>query len=94
VRLGGLQDGMSRMELSIVGRFHQIKSTINKLTKALLSNKEGSSSKTNDRSGRTRHNREEFMEKIEGEDKCSHPNWQNLSFQYTWGMVQQSKSIF
>jgi len=57
---------MSRMELSIVGRFHQIKSTINKLTKALLSNKEGSSSNTNDRSGRTRHNREEFMEKIEG----------------------------
>jgi hypothetical protein len=66
VGLGGFQDGMSRMELSIIGRFHQIESTINKLTKALQSNKEGSNNNTNDRSGRTRHNREEFMEKIEG----------------------------
>jgi len=66
VGLGGLQDGMSRLELNIVDRIHQMESNINKLTEALLSNKEGSSSNTNDRSERTRHNREEFLEKIDG----------------------------
>jgi hypothetical protein len=66
VGLGGLQDGMSRLELNIVDRIHQMESNINKLTEALLSNKEGSSSNTNDRNRRTRHNREEFIEKING----------------------------
>ena len=66
VGLGGLQDGMSRLELNIVDRIHQMESNINKLTEALLSNKEGSSSNTNDRSERTHHNREEFLEKIDG----------------------------
>jgi len=66
VGLGGLQDGMSRLELNIVDRIHQMESNINKLTEVLLSNKEGSSSNTNDRSERTRHNREEFLEKIDG----------------------------
>jgi hypothetical protein len=50
VGLGGLQNGMSRLELNIVDRIHQMESNINKLTEALLSNKEGSSSNTNDRS--------------------------------------------
>lgn len=57
---------MSRMELGIADKFHQMEDTINKLTGALLSNKEGSGSNTNDRNGRFRHNREEFMEKTEG----------------------------
>ena len=56
VGLGGLQNGMSRLKLNIVDRIHQMESNINKLTEALLSNKEGSSSNTNDRSERTRHN--------------------------------------
>jgi hypothetical protein len=50
VGLGGLQNGMSRLELNIVDRIHQMESNINKLTEALLSNKKGSSSNTNDRS--------------------------------------------
>ena len=66
VGLGGLQDSMSRMELGIADKFHQMEDTINKLMEALLSSKEGSSSNTNDRHGRFRHNREEFMEKTEG----------------------------
>ena len=66
VGLGGLQDGMSRLELNIVDKIHQMENNINKLIEVLLSNKEGSSSNTNDRSERTRHNREEFLEKIDG----------------------------
>ena len=48
VGLGGLQDGMSIMKLNIVDRFHQMKGTINKLTKALRSNKKGSNNNNND----------------------------------------------
>jgi hypothetical protein len=66
VGLGGLQDGMSKMKLNIVDRFHQMKGTINNLTEALLSNKKGSNNNNNDRSGCIRHNKEEFVEKIEG----------------------------
>jgi hypothetical protein len=43
-----------------------MESNINKLIEVLLSNKEGSSSNTNDRNRRTLHNREQFMEKIDG----------------------------
>ena len=41
-RLGALQNGMQRMELSLTNRLHQIEETINKLSKAFLSNNDGS----------------------------------------------------
>ena len=41
-RLGALQDDMQQMELGFINRFHQIEETINKLSKALLSNNNGS----------------------------------------------------
>ena len=40
-RLGALQDGMQWKELGITNRLHQIEETINKLSKALLSNNDG-----------------------------------------------------
>ena len=41
-RLGALQDGMTWMELSLTNRLHQIEETINKLSKVLLFNNNGS----------------------------------------------------
>ena len=41
-RLGALQNGMQRMELSLTNRLHQIEETISKLSKAFLSNNDGS----------------------------------------------------
>jgi hypothetical protein len=66
VGLGGLQDGMSRMEITLVDRMHQMEANINKLTEALLSNKEGSSSQSIERNGRPRHQCEEFTERTDG----------------------------
>ncbi|KAA8522091.1 hypothetical protein F0562_012595 [Nyssa sinensis] len=43
VGLGGVQDGMQRMELGMTDKLHQLEETINKLSEALLSSK-GSSS--------------------------------------------------
>ena len=45
-RLGVLQDGMQRMKLGLTNRFHQTKETIKKLSKALLSNNNGSISRS------------------------------------------------
>lgn len=45
--LGGLQDSVSQVELGIADKFHKMEDTLNKLTEALLSNKEGLSSNTN-----------------------------------------------
>ena len=56
--LGGLQDRMSRMELGLTDKMHQMEETIHRLSEALLSNKEESSSNTNDRNGRVRNNRD------------------------------------
>ncbi|RVW63028.1 Retrovirus-related Pol polyprotein from transposon 17.6 [Vitis vinifera] len=64
--LGGLQDGMSRMELGLTDKLHQMEETIHRLSEALLSNKEGSSSNTNDRNGRVRNNRDNSKEQMEG----------------------------
>ena len=64
--LGGLQDGMSRMELGLTDKLHQMEETIHRLSEALLSNKEESSSNTNDRNGRVRNNRDNSKEQMEG----------------------------
>ena len=45
-RLGALQDGMQRMELGFTNIFHLTKETIKKLSKALLSNNNGSISRS------------------------------------------------
>ncbi|RVW35013.1 Retrovirus-related Pol polyprotein from transposon 17.6 [Vitis vinifera] len=64
--LGGLQDRMSRMELGLTDKMHQMEETIHRLSEALLSNKEESSSNTNDRNGRVRNNRDNSKEQMEG----------------------------
>ena len=64
--LGGLQDGMSRMELGLTDKLHQMEETIHRLSEALLSNKERSSSNTNDRNGRVRNNRDNSKGQMEG----------------------------
>jgi hypothetical protein len=66
IGLGGLQDGMSRMEITLVDRMQQMEVNINKLTEALLSNKEGSSSQSIERNGRPRYQREDIAERAEG----------------------------
>ena len=45
-RLGVLQDGMQQMKLGLTNRFHQTKETTKKLSKALLSNNNGSISRS------------------------------------------------
>jgi len=65
VGLGGLQDGMSQMKITLVDRMHQMEANINKLTEALLSNKERSSSQSIERNGQPRHQREEFTERTD-----------------------------
>ena len=42
VRLGALQDGMQRMKLALTNKLCQIEAIINRLSKALLSNNNGS----------------------------------------------------
>ena len=64
--LGGLQDGMSRMELGIAEKLQHMEDTILKLSEALFSTKEESNSNTNDRNGRSRNNKEEFRNHSEG----------------------------
>ena len=49
VGLGGLQDGIQRMELSMSSKLHQLEETINKLSEALLSSKGESSHDNTDR---------------------------------------------
>ncbi|KAL6320971.1 hypothetical protein AAG906_010780 [Vitis piasezkii] len=57
---------MSRMELGLTDKLHQMEETIHRLSEALLSNKEGSSSNTNDRNGRVRNNRDNSKGQMEG----------------------------
>ena len=66
IGLGGLQDGINRMEITLVDRMQQMEVNINKLTEALLSNKEGSSSQSIERNGRPRYQREDIAERAEG----------------------------
>nr|TKS18114.1 hypothetical protein D5086_0000005970 [Populus alba] len=70
--LGGVQEGVQRMEMSMMGKMHQLEETINKLSealissKALLSNKgESSHSNTNRESNsRPMHEENETNQKI------------------------------
>ena len=64
--LGGLQDGMSQMELGLTDKLHQMEETIHRLSEALLSNKEGSNSNANDRNGGVRNNRDNSKGQMEG----------------------------
>ena len=47
VGLGGVQDGMQRLELSVTDKLHHLEETINKLSRALLSTKEPSRNNNN-----------------------------------------------
>ena len=78
--LGGLQDGMSRMELGVADKLHQLEETITKLSEALLSNKEGSSINNNDRNGLSRFNREENREETDGSRQIFSSKMAKLEF--------------
>ena len=65
VRLGGLQDDMSQMELGLNDKLQQMQETSNRLSKALLSNKEVYSSNANDRNGRFCNNKDDSKEHTE-----------------------------
>ncbi|KAA8520752.1 hypothetical protein F0562_014976 [Nyssa sinensis] len=66
--LGGLQEGMDRMELGVADKFHHLEETTNRLSEALFSNKEGSSRHThpNDRDGHSRNNQEDNRDELDG----------------------------
>jgi hypothetical protein len=49
--LGGVQDGIQRMELSMSNKMRQLEETINKLSEALLSSKGESSHSNTNRDG-------------------------------------------
>ena len=66
-RLGGLQDGMSQIALGLIDKLHQIEKTIHRLSEALLSNKKGYSSNTNNHNSRVCNNRDNSKEQMEGE---------------------------
>jgi hypothetical protein len=63
--LGGVQEGVQRIEMSMTGKMHQLEETINKLSeallssKALLSNKGESSHSNTNREGNSRSIHEE-----------------------------------
>lgn len=42
VGLSGLQNGMQQIEIGIIDKLHQLEQTINRMSEALLSNKQGS----------------------------------------------------
>ncbi|KAH9717618.1 hypothetical protein KPL71_021897 [Citrus sinensis] len=46
-RLDGLQDGLQQMEIGINDKLHQLEETINRMSEAFFSNKEGSSHNVN-----------------------------------------------
>ena len=66
--LGCLQEGMDRMELGVTDKFHHLEETINRLSEALFSNKEGSSrhNHPNNRDGHSRNNREDNLDGLDG----------------------------
>ena len=66
VGLRGLQDEMSWLELGFVDIFYQIEEALNMLFVAVLSNKNGSSSNTNNQDGHFCNNRNEFKENTKG----------------------------
>lgn len=52
--LGGLHDAVSRLELGVADKFQQIESSLNRISEALLSKHEASSSHGNPTTGRSR----------------------------------------
>jgi len=57
--LGGVQEGVQRMEMSMSGKMHQLEETINKLSEAMLSSKGESSHGNTNREGNSRSIHEE-----------------------------------
>ncbi|KAA8546792.1 hypothetical protein F0562_003221 [Nyssa sinensis] len=57
--LGGVQDGMQRLELGVTDKLRHLEETINKLSEALLSTKEPSNNNNNWREGSSCSYREE-----------------------------------
>ncbi|KAA8525490.1 hypothetical protein F0562_007345 [Nyssa sinensis] len=59
---------MDWMKLGVANKFHHLEETINRLSKALFSNKEGSSCHThpNDRDGHSCNNRKENRDELDG----------------------------
>ncbi|GFY94873.1 hypothetical protein Acr_10g0002580 [Actinidia rufa] len=66
--LGGLLEGMDRMELGVADKFHHLEETINRLSEALFNNKEGSSrhNHPNNRDSHSRNNREDNHDETDG----------------------------
>jgi hypothetical protein len=90
--LGGLQDSVSRMELGLNDKLHHMEEVINKLSVALLSTKDPSSSNTNDRSGHSRHNKEEFKESAERGRQMFSSKLTKLEFPRCFGDIQLNGS--
>jgi hypothetical protein len=57
--LGGVQDGMQRLEDSMINRLHHLEETINKLSEAMIASKASSSYHNNDRDSFSRTHRED-----------------------------------
>lgn len=71
VGLAGLQEQLSKMELGVADKLHQLENSISKIAEAVLSKQEPSSSNTKDRTGNfltghSRNTREESRENTEG----------------------------
>jgi hypothetical protein len=52
--LGGVQDGMQRLEDYMINRLHSLEETINKLSEVMIASKASSSYHINDRDGFSR----------------------------------------
>ncbi|XP_021892732.1 transcription factor TCP15-like [Carica papaya] len=74
ISVGGLQEGLRRMEAGIAEKLHQIETTLQRLTKALGLNPKGSSSHTASQTGQAWPNRDDGMELI---NSTSLPNYED-----------------
>ncbi|RVW72141.1 hypothetical protein CK203_057976 [Vitis vinifera] len=86
--LGGLQDGMSRMELGLTDKLHQMEETIHRLSEALLSNKEDQVATPTIVMVVSATIETTLRDKWKGDNKCSYPSWQSLNFQGTLATIQ------
>ncbi|KAK0588855.1 hypothetical protein LWI29_006264 [Acer saccharum] len=77
--LGGLREGMNQMELG-VAKLQQMEETINRLSEALFSNKEGSSNNSSSRDGYSRINKEDNREEPEGNRQIFSSKMAKLEF--------------
>ncbi|GFZ01153.1 hypothetical protein Acr_14g0007880 [Actinidia rufa] len=80
--LGGLQEGMDQMELGIAEKFHHLEETINRLSEALFSNKEGSSrhNHPNNRDSHSRNNWEDNRDEMDGDRSVFSSEMAKLEF--------------